>query len=87
MLLVWLYASLSYTHVASVVIWWLAMMPVWLYTHDACVVICERYLNANENDSHSNRLTYTHDACVVICAHLIPMMPVWLYVSERPHPC
>ena len=56
------------------------MMPVWLYTHDASVVICERHLNANENDSHSAimgtqraphvskySLTYNHAGCVGIC--------------------
>ena len=86
MMPVWLYASLSYTHDASVVIYpccqcgYIPMMPVWLYTHDASVVICERHLNANENDSHSAimgtqraphvskySLTYNHAGCVGIC--------------------
>ena len=72
LLLVWLYASSPTYHIP--------MMPVWLYTHDASVVICERHLNANENDSHSAimgtqraphvskySLTYNHAGCVGIC--------------------
>ena len=48
-------------------VWLYASSPVWLYTHDASVVICELAKMRTYHIPMMPVWLYTHDASVVIC--------------------